>query len=114
MFTLYGIKNCDTVKKARVWLDQRGIAYQFHDVRADGLTLEQLQNFTARVDWQLLFNRSSTSWRKLSPEQQTDLTEDKAIQLIVDAPTLLKRPVLDTGELLLVGFKEQDYQDKLL
>ncbi|MEI6707310.1 MAG: ArsC family reductase [Methylococcales bacterium] len=113
MFTLYGIKNCSTVKKARDWLAQHGIAYQFHDVRVDGLTLEQLQNFATRVDWTSLLNRTSTSWRKLSPEQQTDLTEDKAIQLIVDAPTLLKRPVLDTGELLLVGFKEQDYQDKL-
>jgi Spx/MgsR family transcriptional regulator len=114
MFALYGIKNCSTVKKARDWLEQHGIAYQFHDVRADGLTLEQLQNFATRVDWTLLLNRTSTSWRKLNPEQQSDLTEDKAIQLIVNAPTLLKRPVLDTGELLLVGFKEQDYQDKLL
>ncbi len=107
---LYGIKNCNTVKKARAWLDQRGIAYQFHDVRADGLTLEQLQNFATRVDWQCLLNRTSTSWRKLSPEQQTDLTEVKAIQLILNAPTLLKRPVLDTGELLLVGFKIEEYQ----
>ncbi len=114
MFTLYGIKNCDTVKKARTWLDQHGISYQFHDLRVDGLTLEQLQNFSARVDWTSLLNRTSTSWRKLSPEQQTDLTEDKAIQLILNTPTLLKRPVLDTGERLLVGFKEQDYQDKLL
>ena len=114
MLTLYGIKNCDTVKKARAWLDQHGISYQFHDVRADGLSAEQLQNFAARVDWSVLLNRTSTSWRKLSSEQQTDLTEHKAIQLIVNTPTLLKRPVLDTGELLLVGFKEQDYQDKLL
>lgn len=114
MFKLYGIKNCNTVKKARAWLDLHGIAYQFHDLRADGLTLEQLQNFAARVDWTSLLNRTSTSWRKLSPEQQSDLTEDKAIQLIVNAATLLKRPVLDTGELLLVGFKEQNYQDKLL
>lgn len=114
MFTLYGIKNCNTVKNARVWLEQHGISYQFHDLRADGLTQEQLQNFAARVDWNSLLNRTSTSWRKLSPEQQSDLTEDKAIQLIVNTPTLLKRPVLDTGELLLVGFKEQNYQDKML
>jgi len=114
MFTLYGIKNCNTVKKARTWLEANGIAYQFHDVRADGLTLEKLQSFAARVDWNSLLNRTSTSWRKLSPEQQSDLTEDKAIQLIVNTPTLLKRPVLDTGDLLLVGFKEHDYQDKFL
>jgi arsenate reductase (glutaredoxin) len=107
MFTLYGIKNCSTVKKARDWLGQHGIAYQFHDVRVDGLTLEQLQDFTAQVDWQSLLNRSSTSWRQLTPEQKTDVTLEKAVQLLHDTPTLLKRPVLDTGERLIVGFKEQ-------
>lgn len=105
MFTLYGIKNCSTVKKARDWLTQHDIAYQFHDVRTDGLTLEQLQDFTARVDWQVLLNRSSTSWRQLTPEQKTDVTLEKAVQLLHDTPTLLKRPVLDTGERLIVGFK---------
>ena len=105
MFTLYGIKNCSTVKNARVWLEQHAIAYQFHDVRADGLTLEQLQDFTARVDWQSLLNRSSTTWRQLAPEQKTDVTLEKAVQLLHDYPTLLKRPVLDTGERLIVGFK---------
>lgn len=114
MLIIYGIKNCSTVKKARDWLEQHDIVYRFHDVRADGLTLEQLQNFTERVDWQLLLNRSCTSWRQLSSEQQSDLNKDKAIQLILNSPTLLKRPVLDTGEQLLVGFKEQYYQDKLL
>ncbi len=113
MFTLYGIKNCSTVKKARDWLAQHGIAYQFHDVRVDGLTLKQLQDFTARVDWQCLLNRSSTSWRQLTPEQKTDVTLEKAVQLLHDTPTLLKRPVLDTGERLIVGFKIEDYQ-KLL
>jgi arsenate reductase (glutaredoxin) len=114
MFTLYGIKNCSTVKKARDWLEQHGIAYQFHDVRADGLSLEQLQDFTARVDWTCLLNRSSTSWRQLTPEQQSDLTEDKAIQLIHNTPTLLKRPVLESGEQLIVGFKAENYQEQLL
>lgn len=113
MFTLYGIKNCSTVKKARVWLEQHGIAYQFHDVRADGLTLEQLQDFTARVDSQSLLNRSSTSWRQLTPEQKTDVTLEKAVQLLQDYPTLLKRPVLDTGERLIVGFRIEDYQQLL-
>ncbi|MSP28482.1 MAG: ArsC family reductase [Methylococcales bacterium] len=113
MFTLYGIKNCSTVKKARDWLAQHDIAYQFHDVRVDGLTLAQLQDFTARVDWQVLLNRSSTSWRQLTPEQNTDVTLEKAVQLLHDTPTLLKRPVLDMGERLIVGFKVEDYQ-KLL
>ena len=105
MFTLYGIKNCNTVKNARLWLEQHAIAYQFHDVRVDGLTLEHLQDFTARADWQSLLNRSSTTWRQLTPEQKTDITLEKAVQLLHDYPTLLKRPVLDTGERLIVGFK---------
>ena len=114
MYTLYGIKNCDTVKKARSWLEQHNIAYRFHDVRVDGLSLEQLQNFTSQVDWNNLLNRTSASWRQLSPEQQSDLTVDKAIQLILDKPTLLKRPVLDMGEQLIVGFKVENYQQRLL
>jgi arsenate reductase (glutaredoxin) len=114
MFTLYGIKNCSTVKKARDWLEQHGIAYQFHDVRVDGLSLEQLQDFTARVDWQSLLNRSSTTWRQLTPEQKTDITLEKVVQLLHDYPTLLKRPVLDTGERLMVGFNAENYQEQLL
>ena len=104
MHTLYGIKNCDTVKKARLWLDQNGIAYQFHDFRADGLTLAQLNDFATRVDWSTLLNRSSTSWRQLSAEQQRDLTLEKAIALMFCTPTLIKRPILDTGDKLIIGF----------
>ncbi|UOA09486.1 arsenate reductase [Methylobacter sp. S3L5C] len=107
MYTLYGIKNCDTVKKARQWLDQNGIAYQFHDFRTDGLTSVQLNNFATRVDWNTLLNRSSTSWQ-LSAEQQSDLTAEKAIALMVNTPTLIKRPVLDTGDKLIIGFTTKD------
>jgi arsenate reductase len=108
MYTLYGIKNCDTVKKARQWLDQNGIAYQFHDFRTDGLTSVQLNNFATRVDWNTLLNRSSTSWRQLSAQQQSDLTSEKAIALMVNTPTLIKRPVLDTGDKLIIGFTTKD------
>ena len=114
MHTLYGIKNCDTVKKARQWLDQHGIAYRFHDFRADGLTPAQLTDFTNRSDWSALLNRSSASWRQLSAEQQCDLTLEKAIALMLNTPTLIKRPVLDTGEQLLIGFKADYYQTELL
>ena len=114
MHTLYGIKNCDTVKMARQWLDQNGIAYQFHDFRADGLTLAQLNEFTARTDWNMLLNRSSTSWRQLSAVQQSDLTLEKAIALMLDTPTLIKRPILDTGDKLMIGFKAGQYQTELL
>ena len=114
MYTLYGIKNCDTVKKARQWLDQNGIAYRFHDFRTDGLTPTQLTDFTNRSDWSALLNRSSTSWRQLSAEQQRDLTLEKAVALMLNTPTLIKRPVLDTGEQLLIGFKADYYQTELL
>lgn len=108
MTTLYGIKNCDTVKKARAWLDQNGVAYRFHDFRADGLTAELLQDFVERTDWSKLLNRSSTSWRQLSPEQQSDLDQAKAVQLMLATPTLIKRPVLDTGDKLIIGFSAKD------
>ena len=114
MHTLYGIKNCDTVKKARRWLDRYGIAYQFHDFRTDGLTQAQMNDFAARLDWDTLLNRSSTSWRQLSAEQQCDLTLEKAILLMLNTPTLIKRPILDTGDQLIIGFKADHYQTELL
>ena len=114
MHTLYGIKNCDTVKKARQWLDQNNIAYRFHDFRSDGLSLAQLNDFAARVDWNRLLNRNSTSWRQLSVEHQSELTSEKAIALMVTNPTLIKRPVLDTGDKLIIGFKVDHYQIELL
>ncbi len=114
MHTLYGIKNCNTVKKARCWLDQNGIAYQFHDFRTDGLTPELLQHFAEDLDWNKLLNRSSTSWRQLDAEQQADLTSEKALQLMLSIPTLIKRPVLDAGDKLMLGFKAENYQTELL
>jgi arsenate reductase len=113
MHTLYGIKNCDTVKKARKWLDENGIAYQFHDFRTDGLTLAQLNDFAERADWNTLLNRSSTSWRQLSAVQQTGLTFNKAVQLMLTTPTLIKRPILDTGDKLIIGFKADHYKAEL-
>ena len=113
MLVLYGIKNCDTVKKARTWLDTHGIDYQFHDYRVDGLSLEQLQGFADKLGWNAMLNRSSTSWRLLSAEQQDDLTEDKALRLMLEIPTLIKRPILDIGDKLLLGFKPDTYQTLL-
>jgi arsenate reductase (glutaredoxin) len=113
MAVLYGIKNCDTVKKARTWLDTNGIDYQFHDYRVDGLTSEQLQGFADKLGWDAMLNRSSTSWRQLSAEQQDGLTEDKALQLMLETPTLIKRPLLAIGDKLLLGFKPDTYQTLL-
>ncbi len=110
MPTLYGIKNCDTIKKARKWLDQNGIDYRFHDYREDGLTTELLKNFLARSDWQTLLNQHSTSWRQLDTGQKSDLNEDKALKLMLETPTLIKRPVLYTEDNLIVGFKAEQYQ----
>ncbi len=108
MYTLYGIKNCDTVKKARKWLDQNSIAYRFHDFRTDGLTSELLEHFAKHLDWNKLLNRSSTSWRQLNAEQQSDMSLEKALQLMLTTPTLIKRPILDTGDKLILGFNNDD------
>lgn len=113
MFVLYGIKNCDTCKKARTWLEQNRIEYRFHDFRVDGLSGDQLQMFINQLGWEKLLNKISTSWRQLTPEQQGGLTETKAMQLMLETPTLIKRPILDTGSELLLGFKPGFYQEKL-
>lgn len=123
MPTLFGIKNCDTVKKARRWLDDNQIAYQFHDFKTDGLSLEQLQLFVQHLGWQVLINRSSTSWRQLSPEQQAELlllqnmetaNADQAMQILLQTPTLLKRPILNVDNQWLIGFKPETYSQQLL
>lgn len=108
MYTLYGIKNCDSVKKARLWLDKNGTLYRFHDFRNDGLTPALLERFIVRSDWNTLLNRSSTSWRQLGADQKADLTAQKAFRLMLDTPTLIKRPILDTGDQLIIGFAARD------
>ncbi len=110
MTTLYGIKNCDTIKKARKTLDDNNVSYQFHDYRADGLDEDLLRHFEAELGWEAILNRRSTSWRQLSEEDKTDLNAEKAIQLMLANPTLIKRPILDTGEHLIIGFKAEQYQ----
>ncbi len=111
MITLYGIKNCDTVRKARKWLDENGIPYQFHDFRTDGLDLELLQKFEASVGWDKLLNKRSTSWKQLDDDKKANLSAEKAMTLMLETPTLIKRPVLDTGKQILIGFKPEIYQD---
>lgn len=109
MKVLYGIKNCDTVKKARALLDSRHIEYRFHDFRADGLELALLQKFVDTLGVDAVLNQRSTSWRQLGDEQKRDLTPDKAVQLMLAVPTLIKRPILDDGRQLLVGFNPEQY-----
>lgn len=113
MYILYGIKNCDTVKKARTWLEQQRIDFRFHDFRSDGLDAHLLQRFEAALGWETLLNRKSTSWRQLAPEQQSSLDRDKALQLMQTNPTLIKRPILQNGEKFIIGFNSEMYRTEL-
>lgn len=109
MLVVYGIKNCDSVKKARAWLDARQIVYRFHDYRLDGLDAALLQRFIEALGVDAVLNQRSTSWRQLDDAQKRDLTSDKALQLMLAVPTLIKRPILDDGQLLIVGFSPDQY-----
>lgn len=110
MFTLYGLKTCDTCRKARRWLDEQ-TDYAYRDVRSDGLSLDLLCDWFDRIEWQLLVNRRSTTWKNLSPAQRDTLSRESAAELLVEHPTLLKRPVLDTGADLIIGFDPIRYAD---
>ncbi|MGZ8188534.1 MAG: ArsC family reductase [Methylosarcina sp.] len=114
MITLYGIKNCDTCKKALKWLEQNNQACRFHDYRSYGLTPQLLEDFADRLGWDKILNRGSTSWRQLSEEQRSDLNREKACRLMLEMPTLIKRPVLATGDRLIVGFKADQYSSIFL
>lgn len=113
MTTVYGIKNCDTVKKALKWLDSNNIAYQFHDLRRDGVTKSDLQQWTDTVGWEVLLNKRSTTWRQLDDKDKNNIDVNKAITLMMTNPTLIKRPVVTNGKTTLVGFKEADYKKAL-
>lgn len=111
MHTIYGIKNCDTVKKARKWLDVHEIKYQFHDFRIDGLTAEMIDQWFKSVGWESLVNRRSTTWRQLTDAQKENIDEQSAAVLLLDNPTLIKRPVLENDSGIIVGFSETSYQE---
>lgn len=110
MVTLYGIKNCDTVKKARRWLEQAGVDYQFHDFRSDGLGAQQVQSWVDFLGWENVLNKCSTTWRKLPEDTKNSLGETNLVSLLLEQPTLIKRPVLDKQGHIHLGFKETDYQ----
>ncbi|WP_323816090.1 ArsC family reductase [Cellvibrio sp. NN19] len=108
MITLYGIKNCDTVKKARTWLDKNQIAYQFYDFRADGITEAQVANWISDLGLETLVNKRSTTWKELDEATKNNF-DQIAVQVISKNPTLIKRPLLDTGKQKYVGFKDTEY-----
>ena len=114
MKTLYGISNCDTIKKARKWLEANDVDYQFHDYRKDGLETKQLKQWTKELGWEALLNRRGTTWRKLPESERENVNEKSAISLMLEYPAMIKRPLLDTGKTRIVGFKEQEYSDLFL
>ena len=109
MITLYGIKNCDTMKKARAWLESRGLAYDFHDYKVSGIDRARLARWCEELGWEVLLNRAGTTFRGLSEPQRTGLDERKAISLMLAQPSMIKRPVMDLGRRLVVGFKPELY-----
>ncbi|WP_018231142.1 ArsC family reductase [Thioalkalivibrio thiocyanodenitrificans] len=107
MTTLYGIRNCDTVKKARRWLDAHGVDYRFHDFRADGLEAKKLDAWIKAVGWEALLNRRGTTWRRLPEGVRDGIDEKHAAALMLEQPTLIRRPVVEHGKQVLVGFDAQ-------
>lgn len=112
--TVYGIRNCDTIKRARAWLDAAGVDYVFHDYKSAGLSRARLQSWIKELGWERLLNRSGTTFRKLPDEMKQDLDEAKAITLMLDQPSMVKRPLLDSNGKLLLGFDPERYRDELV
>ena len=109
--TIYGIKNCDTMKKARAFLDEAGVAYTFHDYKTAGIEKGKLEGWAKKVGWETLLNKAGTTFRKLPDKDKEGLTEAKAIKLMLAQPSIIKRPVLELGGgKLLVGFKPEQYE----
>jgi arsenate reductase len=109
VITVFGIKACDTMKKARDWLDSHGVPYAFHDYKTAGIDRATLEGWAGQVGWETLLNRSGTTFRKLPEADRQDVTQAKAIDLMLAQPSMIKRPVLDTGQGLIVGFKPELY-----
>ena len=107
--TIYGIKNCDTMKKARTWLDDHGVKHAFHDYKTQGIDKPRLEAWAGEVGWEILLNRAGTTFRKLPDKDRENVTEKKAIALMLAQPSMIKRPVLDVGGKLIVGFRPDEY-----
>ena len=108
--TIYGIKNCDTMKKARAWLDKHGVEYAFHDYKTTGIERERLEKWAKKAGWETLLNKSGTTFRKLPPKDQKVADAKKAVVLMMSQPSMIKRPVLEADGRLLIGFKPDLYE----
>ncbi|WP_109576789.1 ArsC family reductase [Aminobacter sp. AP02] len=106
---MYGIKNCDTIKKARTWLEGRGVPHDFHDYKAVGIDRERLEKWVKEFGWETVLNRAGTTFKKLPDADKADIDAGKAIALMLAQPSMIKRPVLDLGDRRIVGFKPEIY-----
>jgi arsenate reductase len=113
MITLYGIPNCDTMKKARKWLEDNNLEYEFHDYKKQGVNEKDLKRWVRKAGWETVLNRRGTTWRKLDDEIKDNIDEASSIKVMLDNPSTIKRPVLEDGKTLLIGFKQDEYK-KLL
>ncbi len=113
MVTVFGIKSCDTCRKARKYFAEHDIEFTFHDVRDDGLDIQMLERWAARIDWNKLLNKQSLTWRKIPEVDRSDMTQNKAFALMIENPTLVKRPVLESEQFFAVGFSEARFGEFL-
>lgn len=113
MIKLYGIPNCDTIKKARKWLDNNNLGYEFHDYKKQGVPEKKLKQWVRKAGWETLLNKRGTTWRKLDDGIKSDIDESSAIQVMLDNPSIIKRPVLENSNTLLIGFNEEEYKTLL-
>ncbi|TPL02790.1 MULTISPECIES: ArsC family reductase [unclassified Mesorhizobium] len=111
--TMYGITTCDTIKKARVWLESHDVPYRFHDYRAEGVEAHRLDSWVGKVGWEKLLNKGSTTFRELPEKDKQALDEKKAKKLMLARPTMIKRPVLEVGGDVIVGFKPEVYEEAM-
>ena len=111
MLTVFGIKSCDTCRKARKYFAENDIEFRFHDVRDDGLDIQMLERWSSRIEWQKLLNRKSLTWRKIPDVDREGMTKDRAFALMLDQPTLVKRPVLESPQFMAVGFSEKRFAE---
>ena len=111
MLIVYGIKSCDTCRKARKFLTEHNIEHQFHDLREDGIDIQMLERWTQRMGWEKLLNKHSLTWRKIPEVDRNDMTRDGALAAMIDNPTLIKRPVIETKKFIAVGFSEKRFGD---
>ena len=110
MIKIYGIPNCDTMKKARKWLQANGLEYEFHDYKKRGVPEDKLKGWVKQAGWEQLLNRRGTTWRKLDESIKENIDESQAVRIMLEHASVIKRPVLESGSTLLIGFSESDYR----